>query len=98
MFAYRIKSNIEYNGLDFPCGNLREVEIKTEKEINIHDKESKIIIFEAMKSAKLIAEWVKVEQLWLSNKTALQEGKIHFTSEHSYWQNGVIAFWERIPE
>jgi hypothetical protein len=94
MFKYLIKLNIEYNGLDSLCGSTREVEIETEKEIKIYDNEVKIIIFEAMKSVGMIAEWVKVDQLWLSYKTGLQDAKINFTSEHSYWQNGVIAFLE----
>ena len=94
MFTYILKQNIEYQGLAFPCGRIRKTEIKTEKLIIADDKESKRIIFEALKSAKLIAEWVTVEQIWLSPKTPLCKARINFTSKHSYWQSGIIGFWE----
>lgn len=96
VFTYRIKSNIEYSGLDFPCGNVRQITIETEKEIKIYDKDAKLLIFEAMKTAKMIAEWVTVDQLWLSDKTPLCAAKINFVSKYSYWQNGVVGFWEKI--
>lgn len=87
MFTYKIKSNISYQGNAFDGVTKNRTEIKTEKKIKTYDKESIALIFETMKSDELIAEWVTVEQIWLS------EGKIHFSSRNCYWQSGVIAFY-----
>lgn len=87
MITYKIKTNISYHGIKSLNGT---VEFQSEKEYKYYDKEFKQKIFEAMKSKGLLPENIDIEQIWLSK----QDGKINFTSKHSYNSNGVIATWE----
>ena len=88
MNKYRIKSNIAYNGIDLPSGSTN---IETAVEIKASDRESKSLVFDAMKAAGMLPhEAETVESIWLS------DGKVNFVSKYSYWKNGVIALWEKI--
>ena len=86
MITYKIKSNISFDGLDLPQGSTT---FQTEKVLTTYDEELKAKILEAMKSDGLLPDFITIENIWLSDAF-----KVNFTSSISYWQNGVIAFYE----
>ena len=88
MNKYKIKSNIAYIGIDMPMGSTN---IETAVELNARDRESRVVVFDAMKAAGMLPHEAEiVESIWLS------DGKVNFVSKYSYWKNGVIAFWEKV--
>jgi hypothetical protein len=77
---FLIKSNVFYQGHgSSSCGTC---EVESE-----HNKELLTLFFQALKSAKMIEDWVTISQIWLS------QGKVNFVSKTSLQENGVIAYY-----